>query len=134
MAQSNTSVPKTAVINGKTVKLKSFADGLEYYDTKVGGGKEAQNGQTVSVHYSGYLLDGTEFDSTDNRGGQPFQFQLGAGQVIKGWDEGVSTMKIGGKRHLVIPADLAHGDSPPPGAPIPPGATLVFDIELISAQ
>ena len=133
MAQSSSSVPDTTVIDGKTVKLKSFPDGLKYYDIKVGTGKSPKIGQTVSVQYTGTLLDGTKFDSSYDHGGQPIDFPIGVGSVIKGWDEGVPPMKIGGKRRLVIPADLAYGDNPPTPT-IPPGATLVFDIELVAVK
>jgi peptidylprolyl isomerase len=133
MAQSVSAVPKTTVVDGKTVKLKSLADGLEYYDIKVGTGPHPKVGQTVSVQYTGTLLDGTKFDSSYDHGGTPIDFPIGVGQVIKGWDEGVPPMKVGGKRRLVIPADLAYGDNPPT-ASIPPGATLIFDIELVAVK
>jgi len=129
----NAKVPDTTTIDGKTVPLKKTASGLRYYDTKVGTGPSPQNGQTVSVQYTGTLLDSTKFDSTADHGGQPFEFRVGAGDVIKGWDEGVLPMKVGGKRRLVIPGDLAYGDGPP-GPPITPNATLVFDIELVAVK
>ncbi|HEY3329141.1 MAG TPA: FKBP-type peptidyl-prolyl cis-trans isomerase [Capsulimonadaceae bacterium] len=126
-------VPDTTVVDGKTVKLKSTPDGLKYYDIKVGKGANPKVGETVSVQYSGKLLDGTEFDSSYSHGGVPIDFPIGVGQVIKGWDEGVPTMKIGGKRRLVIPADLAYGANPPTPT-IPPNATLIFDIELVAVK
>ena len=89
-------------------------------------------GQQVLVHYTGWLEDGTMFDSSLTRG-QPFDFTIGLGQVIPGWDEGVSTMKIGGKRQLVIPADLGYGEQGAGGS-IPPGATLIFEVELLGIQ
>ena len=105
--------------------------GLKYYDIEAGDGATPTAGQTVVVHYTGWLEDGTQFDSSVDRG-QPFTFQLGAGMVIPGWDEGVATMKVGGKRQLVIPAELGYGDA---GAGIiPPGATLIFDVELVDIQ
>jgi FKBP-type peptidyl-prolyl cis-trans isomerase len=106
--------------------------GLYYQDLEVGSGTEALSGANVTVHYTGWLTDGTKFDSSVDRG-TPFVFPLGAGRVIAGWDEGVSGMLVGGKRKLVIPADLAYGDRGA-GNAIPPGATLVFDVELLDAQ
>jgi peptidylprolyl isomerase len=104
--------------------------GLKYYDLVPGTGETPKAGQTVVVQYTGWLEDGTQFDSSIDRG-EPFSFQLGAGGVIPGWDEGVSTMKVGGKRQLVVPASLGYGDQGA-GNVIPPGATLIFEIELIS--
>jgi FKBP-type peptidyl-prolyl cis-trans isomerase len=105
--------------------------GLAYKDTKAGTGAIAKAGQTATVHYTGWLPDGTKFDSSRD-GGKPFQFSLGAGQVIKGWDEGVAGMHVGGRRLLVIPPSLGYG---PGGAgPIPPNATLVFDVELLGVK
>lgn len=106
--------------------------GLKYYDLVPGTGETPEAGQTVVVHYTGWLEDGTQFDSSLDRG-QPFSFQLGAGNVIPGWDEGVSTMKVGGKRQIVVPPDLGYGDQGA-GAVIPPGATLIFEVELIEVQ
>ena len=103
--------------------------GLEIEDQIVGDGDEAAAGQTVEVHYTGWLTDGTKFDSSHDRN-QTFSFKLGAGQVIAGWDQGVAGMKIGGARKLTIPADLGYGDRGAGGV-IPPGATLVFKVELI---
>jgi len=96
---------------------------------KEGAGEEAKNGDNVSVHYVGILEDGTKFDSSIDRG-EPFSFNLGAGQVIKGWDLGVLGMKIGEKRKLIIPSDLAYGDDGIPNA-IPPKSTLIFEVELL---
>lgn len=103
---------------------------LEIEDIEVGAGTEAVSGNRVEVHYTGRLTDGTKFDSSLDRG-QPFGFQLGAGQVIKGWDQGVAGMKVGGKRKLTIPPELAYGERGFPGA-IPPNSTLVFDVELVA--
>ena len=108
------------------------ASGLKYYDIVVGEGDTPTTGQTVVVDYTGWLEDGTQFDSSVVRG-TPFSFTLGTGSVIPGWDEGVATMKVGGKRQLVVPADLAYGDTGAGGV-IPPGATLIFDVELLDIQ
>ena len=107
-------------------------DGLRYTDDQVGTGTEAQAGKTVSVHYTGWLLDGTKFDSSKDRN-QPFSFPLGRGEVIKGWDEGVAGMKVGGKRTLVIPPDLGYG-ARGAGGVIPPNATLKFEVELLDVR
>ena len=109
--------------------------GLQYDDTVIGDGAEAKAGQHVTVHYTGWLRndDGTQgakFDSSKDRN-DPFQFSLGAGQVIKGWDEGVQGMKIGGQRRLTIPASLGYG-ARGAGGVIPPNATLIFDVELLA--
>lgn len=108
------------------------SSGLQYEDIKVGTGAEATAGHNVSVHYTGTLTNGQKFDSSVDRG-QPFQFPLGAGMVIKGWDEGVSGMKVGGKRKLTIPPQLGYGERGAGGA-IPPNATLVFDVELLAVN
>ena len=112
--------------------LTSRPNGLRYQDLSAGQGAEAVAGKTAVVHYTGWLTSGQKFDSSRDRG-EPFAFRLGAGQVIAGWDEGVAGMKVGGRRKLVIPAELGYGQA---GAPpvIPPGATLVFDVELLEVQ
>ncbi len=110
--------------------------GLQYTDTEVGTGATAASGQQVSVHYTGWLFNdgvqGGKFDSSKDRG-QPFEFGLGAGMVIKGWDEGVAGMQVGGKRTLIIPAALGYGARGAGGA-IPPNATLKFDVELLAVR
>ena len=114
------------------VNMDTYAttpSGLQYKDMIVGSGEEARQGATAVVHYTGWLLDGTKFDSSLDRG-VPFEFVIGRGQVIKGWDEGVGSMKVGGKRELVIPPNLAYGDRGVGGV-IPPGATLKFEVELL---
>ncbi len=125
--------PATTKINGKTVTLKATASGLQYYDIKAGTGASPASGQTVAVQYVGALPDGAKFDSSYDHGAAPFEFPIGGGAVIKGWDEGVGSMKVGGKRRLVIPSGLAYGaDSPSPN--IPPNSTLVFDVELVAIK
>ena len=112
--------------------LTKTASGLQYQDVVTGTGQAAAPGQVAVVHYTGWLTDGTKFDSSRDRG-QPFSFPLGGGQVIAGWDEGVAGMKVGGRRKLLIPPDLGYG---PVGSPpvIPAAATLVFDVELLELQ
>lgn len=107
-------------------------DGLQYTDDQIGDGAEATAGKTAVVHYTGWLLDGTKFDSSVDRN-QPFSFALGAGQVIKGWDEGVVGMKVGGKRTLVIPPQLGYG-ARGAGNVIPPNATLKFEVQLLDVR
>jgi FKBP-type peptidyl-prolyl cis-trans isomerase FkpA len=105
---------------------------LKIEDTKVGTGAVAEAGKTVTVHYTGWLTNGTKFDSSKDHG-EPFLFQLGAGRVIKGWDQGVVGMKIGGVRRLLIPPNLAYGANGAGGV-IPPNATLVFEVELLGVN
>lgn len=113
-------------------KLTKTASGLAYYDIVSGEGATPANGQTVTVNYSGWLEDGTMFDSSVTRG-EPFSFTLGNGSVIQGWEEGLVGMKVGGKRQLIVPADLAYGETGA-GSTIPANATLIFDIELLDVQ
>jgi FKBP-type peptidyl-prolyl cis-trans isomerase len=107
--------------------------GLMIEEVKVGDGALAAKGKTVSVHYTGTLTNGTKFDSSLDRG-QPIEFVLGTGMVIKGWDQGIDGMKVGGKRKLTIPPELGYGARGTPGGPIPPNATLVFDVELVGVK
>jgi peptidylprolyl isomerase len=122
-----------AFAQGKPVTTPS---GLQMTDTTVGTGAQPKQGQTAVVHYTGWLFDkgqkGKKFDSSVDRG-QPFEFPVGAGRVIKGWDEGVASMKVGGKRTLVIPPQLGYGERGAGGV-IPPNATLIFDVELLGVK
>ena len=120
-------------------EMKNMADqavttesGLKYVDVVVGTGRQPEVGDTASVHYTGWLADGKKFDSSVDRK-EPFSFRVGAGQVIKGWDEGVMGMKIGGKRKLTIPPQLGYG-ARGAGGVIPPNATLTFDVELLDLR
>jgi peptidylprolyl isomerase len=119
----------TSEVNMDTTTTPS---GLQYKDLTVGTGEEAREGATAVVHYTGWLLDGTKFDSSVDKG-VPFEFLIGRGRVIRGWDEGVATMSVGGKRELIIPPDLAYGDRGAGGV-IPPGATLRFEVELLDLK
>jgi peptidylprolyl isomerase len=118
-------------------QVTEMPDGLKYTDTKTGDGATARAGNKVSVHYTGWLSDngakGKKFDSSLDRG-QPFQFTLGAHEVIAGWDEGVAGMKVGGKRTLIIPPELGYGARGAGGGTIPPNATLMFDVDLLQVQ
>lgn len=133
-------VPEPAKKPAKGSSTKSSSDSdipktvdhLIKKDIKVGTGKEAKTGDTVTVNYRGTLTDGKQFDSSYDRN-EPFTFQLGAGNVIKGWDEGVQGMKVGGKRKLIIPSDLGYGEQGM-GADIPPNSTLVFEVELLKVE
>lgn len=115
---------------------ETTASGLKIVDTEVGTGEQPKTGQTAVVHYTGWLYEngekGNKFDSSVDRG-QPFGFKIGTGQVIRGWDEGVATMKVGGKRTLILPPELGYGASGAGGV-IPPNATLIFDVELLEIQ
>ncbi|BAZ04154.1 FKBP-type peptidyl-prolyl cis-trans isomerase [Calothrix sp. NIES-3974] len=111
--------------------LITTPSGLKYKELQEGTGVTPEKGQTVTVHYTGTLTDGSKFDSSRDRN-QPFSFTIGAGQVIKGWDEGLSTMKVGGRRQLVIPPELGYGARGI--GPIPPNSTLIFDVELLKVN
>ncbi|HEY7481905.1 MAG TPA: FKBP-type peptidyl-prolyl cis-trans isomerase [Gemmatimonadales bacterium] len=112
--------------------LTKTPSGLQYQDVVTGTGPEAKSGQVAVVHYTGWLTDGTKFDSSRDRG-EPFSFPIGQGQVIAGWDQGVAGMKVGGRRKLLIPPDLGYGEMGSPPV-IPASATLVFDVELLQLQ
>lgn len=132
MGQSKSNLSASAVptkVEGNGVLTPT---GLRYWDIQVGTGAEAKSGRKVTVHYTGWLLNGTKFDSSVDRG-RPFEFKLGAERVIKGWDEGIAGMKVGGKRQLRVPSRLGYGASGA-GNRIPPDATLLFDIELLAVQ
>src|SRR5262245_11655428 len=128
-AATTPALPGAPASGGKVHKL---ASGLQYDDLVVGSGKMAEAGTNVSIHYTGWLLDGTEFDSS-LKSGQPLKFQIAGGQMIQGFDEGVRGMRIGGKRKLRIPWQMAYGAEGRPPV-IPPRADLVFDIELLDVQ
>ncbi len=115
-----------------TEETVTTASGLSYVDVKPGTGASPQAGQTAVVHYTGWLTDGKKFDSSRDRG-TPFRFRVGQGQVIKGWDEGVATMQVGGVRKLTIPPQLGYGAAGAGGV-IPPNATLVFEVELLGVE
>jgi peptidylprolyl isomerase len=129
VTENNTLIASKKMSNENVVTTPS---GLKYVDIKEGTGATPQAGQTVEVHYTGTLENGQKFDSSRDRG-TPFRFKLGAGQVIKGWDEGLSTMKVGGERKLIIPPELGYG-ARGAGGVIPPNATLIFDVELLKAS
>jgi len=127
-ATPNTNAPTK--VTGDGVKMPS---GLIYWDIRVGNGDVAKEGSHVRVHYTGWLTTGKKFDSSVDAG-KPFDFTIGNAEVIKGWDEGVAGMKVGGKRQLRIPPELGYGAEGTPGGPIPPNATLIFDVQLLAVQ
>lgn len=131
-ATTNTANAGTDMPVVDPAKLKTTPSGLQYEDVVTGNGSSPQTGQQVQVHYTGWLTSGKKFDSSVDRG-QPFEFTIGQGQVIKGWDEGVATMKTGGTRVLVIPAPLAYGERGA-GADIPPNAPLIFKVQLLGVR
>lgn len=120
----------------KTIKIPDNAvtteSGLQYVDIKIGEGETPQKGQIVETHYTGWLLNGNKFDSSLDRN-EPLKFELGVGRVIPGWDEGISTMRVGGKRKLFVPSHLGYGERGYPPV-IPPNATLVFEVELLGVE
>ena len=116
------------MVSGDTVTTTS---GLKYIVMAEGDGPKPEAGNLIGAHYTGWLMDGTKFDSSRDRG-QPLQFPIGQGRVIRGWDEGLMLMSVGGRRLLIIPPELGYGERGTPGGPIPPNATLVFDVELMS--
>jgi FKBP-type peptidyl-prolyl cis-trans isomerase len=122
----------TAIESGSITNEMITPSGLRYVDRTIGTGDLAVVGKTIAVHDTGWLENGKKFDSSVDRG-QPFSFPLGAGRVIKGWDEGVAGMKVGGKRTLTIPANLGYG-ARGAGGVIPPNATLIFDVELLGVR
>lgn len=124
--------PPDAPAKVAEANYKTMTGGLKVHDFKEGTGSLPQKGQTVVVHYTGWLTDGRMFDSSLKKG-NPFPFVLGAGRVIQGWDIGVATMKVGGKRQLVIPYELGYGEEGHP-AGIPPRATLIFEVELLEIK
>ena len=137
-AQEQTTEPAAAPKSGTThpkpaVKMITTPSGLQYQDIVVGKGAQPKDGDTVVVNYTGRFTNGKIFDTSVGPGKKPFSFALGRGQVIKGWDEGVATMHVGGKRKLVIPPDLAYGAGGYPGV-IPPNSTLTFVVELLSIK
>lgn len=128
MAELEGNAPGVPQLDG-TVEVT--ASGLGYIDEEVGDGESPQAGQTVMVHYTGWTTDGKQFDSSV--GGSPIGFPIGVGRVIKGWDEGLLTMRVNGRRRLIIPSDLGYGDRGSPPV-IPGGATLLFDVELLGLE
>ena len=124
-------------INAQGSAPVTTQSGLQIVDTKAGTGAAPQTGQTCVMHYTGWLYEngvkGRKFDSSVDRG-EPFEFRVGTGMVIKGWDEGVATMKVGGKRTLIIPPQLGYGTRGAGGGVIPPNATLLFEVELIAVR
>ena len=125
---ASTAVPTK--VTGDGVKTDS---GLQYWDIRVGNGETAKEGSRVRVHYTGWLTTGKKFDSSVDAG-EPFDFRIGNSEVIKGWEEGVAGMRVGGKRQLRIPPTLGYGAEGTPGGPIPPNATLIFDVQLLAVQ
>ena len=135
-AETPAATPEVTPVEGGPPEVSgeptTTESGLQFIDIEVGTGDAPPSGQTVDVHYTGWLPDGTEVDSSLDRG-QPFSFVLGAGRVIAGWDEGLSSMKVGGKRRLILPPELAYGEVGRPPV-IPANAQLIFDVELLAIK
>ncbi|MBN2891766.1 MAG: FKBP-type peptidyl-prolyl cis-trans isomerase [Bacteroidales bacterium] len=119
-------------LKDNNIAVEPTSSGLYYIETEAGTGEQAKPGDIVVVHYKGTLLDGTKFDASYDRG-EPFEFKLGAGEVIKGWDEGIALMKVGGKATLILPSDLAYGNRAVGGV-IPANSPLLFDVELVGVK
>ena len=130
--EKSTPAPSNLIAMDNNENQVTTASGLKYVEIAEGTGETPAKGQTVSVHYTGTLENGKKFDSSRDRN-SAFEFQIGEGQVIKGWDEGLSTMKVGGRRKLIIPAELGYG-ARGAGGVIPPNATLIFDVELLKVK
>ena len=137
LASAQGAATKTAAHSSAPIKVSGAGvktdDGLQYWEIRVGNGATAKEGSRVRVHYTGWLTNGKKFDSSLDAG-KPFDFTIGNGEVIKGWEEGVTGMRVGGKRQLRIPPSLGYGADGTPGGPIPPNATLIFDIQLLGVQ
>jgi FKBP-type peptidyl-prolyl cis-trans isomerase FkpA len=140
-ASTPAAAPAPAPVVPGSASPGPLADQLIVTDTKVGHGKEALTGSVVRVHYTGWLyrplarnFRGKKFDSSRDPGREPLEFPLGAGRVIKGWDQGVQGMKVGGKRTLIIPSELAYGSRGAPGGDIPPNSALLFEVELVDVK
>ena len=140
-ADAPAAAPAQAAVVPGSANPGPLAEQLIVTDTKVGHGKEAMTGSTVRVHYTGWLyrplarnFRGKKFDSSRDPGREPLEFPLGAGRVIKGWDQGVQGMKVGGKRTLIIPSELAYGSRGAPGGDIPPNSALLFEVELVDVK
>ena len=128
-----TEAPPPADVAKAKIDTITTPSGLKYYDVVAGNGATPQAGQYCTVHYTGWLTDGKKFDSSrDNN--RPYKFLLGRGKVIKGWDEGIATMRVGGTRTLIIPPELAYGDKGTGGGLIPPNSTLIFQVELLGIE
>ena len=132
-AARKSTAPNTTAPSKVTGPGVTTSSGLVYWEIRVGNGEVAKEGSRVRVHYTGWLTNGKKFDSSVDAG-KPFDFTIGNGEVIKGWEEGVAGMRVGGKRQLRIPPDLAYGTDGTPDGSIPPNATLIFDVQLLGVQ